>query len=130
MPDNLRRVNAEVKRRELWRPLAPSVLAERHTELFDMRLSSPFMLLAGHVRPEWQARLQAVVHVDGSARPQAVSADTNPLFHRLIVEFEKRTGLPAVLNTSFNHSDEPLVNAPDHASPRSIELGIQTLIIR
>jgi carbamoyltransferase len=105
---NLDRVN-RVKRREEWRPLAPSVLAERYQDIFELRQPSPFMLLAGQVRADWRDRLPAVVHVDGSARPQMVSAETNPAYYNVIKRFEQLTGLPAVLNTSFNHNDEPLV---------------------
>ncbi|HEX3655351.1 MAG TPA: carbamoyltransferase C-terminal domain-containing protein [Pirellulales bacterium] len=127
--ENLQRINQHVKRRELWRPLAPSVLADRCHELFDVRQPTPFMLLAGQVRPHWQARLPAIVHVDGSARPQAVCAETNPVFYQLIWEFEQLTELPAVLNTSFNHSDEPLVNSPEHAIATFYRTGVETLVI-
>jgi carbamoyltransferase len=127
--DNLRRVNLEVKRRELWRPLAPSVLAERFHDVFDARIASPFMLLAAQVRPAWRDRLCATVHIDGSARPQSVALDANPPFHQLIREFEKFTGLPAVLNTSFNHSDEPLVNSPEQAIATFYRTGMHTLVI-
>ena len=127
--ENLERVNRHVKRRELWRPLAPSVLVERYHDVFDMRQPSPFMLLAGQVRPHWKSRLPAIVHVDGSARPQAVSIETNPLYHQLISHFQRLSGLPAVMNTSFNHSDEPLVNSPEHAIATFYRTGMQTLVI-
>jgi carbamoyltransferase len=129
MAANLDRLNQEVKRRESWRPIAPSVLSERYNDLFDLPHSSPFMLLAGQVRPAWRSRLPAGVHVDGSARPQAVSAETNPVFHELIARFEQLTGLPVVLNTSFNHSDEPLVNSPEHAIATFYRTGMDTLVI-
>jgi carbamoyltransferase len=127
--ENLNRVNRDVKRREMWRPLAPSVAVERFNELFDLPEPSPFMLLAGQVRPEWRRRLPAVVHVDGSARPQAVSADTNPLYHALLVRFEQLTGLPAVLNTSFNHDGEPIVNSPADAIATFYRTGLTTLVL-
>ena len=127
--ENLQRVNTHVKRREPWRPLAPSVLAERYTDLFCSRHLSPFMLLATQVAPAWRERLPAIVHVDGSARPQAVTAMTNPRFHRLIARFEEASGVPAVLNTSFNLNDEPLVNAPEHAIATFFRSGIETLVI-
>lgn len=126
---NLHRVNAHVKRRETWRPLAPSVRAERFHDVFDAPHASPFMLVAAHVKAAWKARLPAVVHVDGSARPQAVSAHANALYHRLIDRFEQLTGLPAVLNTSFNLDDEPLVNTPEHAIATFYRSGIDTLVI-
>lgn len=126
---NLHRVNLRVKRREPWRPLAPSVLAERYNEVFNSKQLSPFMLLATEVSESWRNRLPAVVHVDGSARPQAVDADVNPRFHRLLHYFEDQTGLPVVLNTSFNLDDEPLINAPEHAIATFFRSGIETLIM-
>jgi len=127
--ENFRRINQHVKRRETWRPLAPSVLAERYHDVFDARQTSPFMLLAAQIKPQWKTRLPAVVHIDGSARPQTVRADSNPLYHRLISRFEELTGLPAVLNTSFNLNDEPLVNSPENAIATFYRSGIETLII-
>jgi carbamoyltransferase len=126
---NLDRVNLCVKRREPWRPLAPSVLQKHYHDIFDMNHESPFMLLAGQVRTHWRDRIPAVVHVDGSARPQTVTAETNPLYHDLISRFENITGLPVVLNTSFNHSDEPLVNSPDQAIATFFRTGMDTLVI-
>ncbi|MEA2953644.1 MAG: carbamoyltransferase [Alphaproteobacteria bacterium] len=125
---NLDRVN-RIKRREPWRPLAPSVLEERFFDVFDMRVLSPFMLIAGGVKKDWRARLPAVVHVDGSARPQAVSRKTNPLFHQLLVRLDIRAGIPAILNTSFNLDDEPLVNSPEHALASFFRSGLDTLVI-
>jgi carbamoyltransferase len=122
-------VNRQVKRRELWRPLAPSVLADRYNEVFDIRQSSPFMLLAGQVRAHWKLRLPAIVHVDGSARPQAVCSETNPVYYQLIKHFEHLSGLPVVLNTSFNHSDEPLVNSPEDAIATFYRTGMETLVM-
>lgn len=125
---NLDRVNLRVKRREPWRPLAPSVLEERFFDLFDMRVLSPFMLIAGGVKNDWRAKLPAVVHVDGSARPQAVSRKTNPLYHRLLTTLNS-AGIPAVLNTSFNLEDEPLVNSPEHALATFFRSGLDALVI-
>ena len=122
------RVN-RVKGREGWRPLAPSVSEERFFDLFAMRHLSPFMLLAGGVRENWRARVPAVVHVDGSARPQAVSGKTNPVFHRLLSTLDARTEVPAVLNTSFNLQDEPLVNSPEHALACFFRSELDALVI-
>ena len=127
--DNLRRVNDEIKRRETWRPLAPSVLAERYHDIFDARLVSRHMLLAVNVKPCWRDRLPAIVHTDGSARPQAVYAKDNAIYHRLISRFEQITGLPALLNTSFNLNDEPMVNSPENALATFFRSGIQTLVL-
>jgi carbamoyltransferase len=128
-PGNRDRINLRVKRREPWRPLAPSVLEERFFDIFDMPVLSPFMLIAGHVKDSWASKLPAIVHVDGSARPQAVSRKTNSLFHRLLVQLEDQAGIPAVLNTSFNLDDEPLVNAPEHAIASFFRSGLDTLVI-
>jgi carbamoyltransferase len=125
---NLDRVN-RIKRREAWRPLAPSVLEERFFDVFDMPVLSPFMLIAGGVKNDWAARLPAVVHVDGSARPQSVGRKTNPLFHQLLATLDNHIGIPAILNTSFNLDDEPLVNSPEHALSTFFRTGLQTLVI-
>jgi carbamoyltransferase len=108
-------VNARVKRREAFRPFAPSVLHERGPTWFGRYYPNPFMLLVLPVLPERRERIPAVTHVDGSARLQTVTEDVNRLFHRLIAEFERRTGVPVVLNTSFNLRGEPIVLRPDEA---------------
>jgi carbamoyltransferase len=126
---NRDRVNLRVKRREPWRPLAPSVLEERFFDLFDLRVLSPFMLIAGGVKKEWRAKLPAVVHVDGSARPQAISRKTNALYHQLLTTLNTRGGMPAVLNTSFNLNDEPLVNSPEHALATFFRSGLDALVM-
>lgn len=108
-------VNARVKRREAFRPFAPSVLHERGTHWFEGYYPNPFMLLVLPVRAERRELIPAVTHVDGSARLQTVTPGFNRRFHRLIVEFERRTGVPVVLNTSFNLRGEPIVLTPDEA---------------
>ncbi len=108
------RLNRGVKFREATRPFAASVLEERASDLFVERVRAPFMEFLFTIRDVWQARLAAVVHADGSVRAQTVSAAAEPLFHRLISAFEKRTGCPAVLNTSFNE-DTPIVRSPGDA---------------
>jgi len=90
--------------RERWRPFCPSVLEERAPEVLGNKHPSPFMTHSFTVNPAWKERIAEVVHVDGTARPQVVSKETNPRFHRLISEFERRTGLPCVINTSLNRS--------------------------
>jgi len=111
-PDMKDMLNAKVKHRELFRPFAPAVLEEKADEYFIMKTPSPFMLLAPMVRPEQRERIPAIVHVDGSARVQTVNAADNPAFHGLIVELEKLTGIPVILNTSFNDNGEPIVETP------------------
>src|SRR3954447_10664619 len=102
-------LNRRVKHRQPFRPFAPIVLAERAKEIFEGDEDSPFMLIAKPVRPEWRDRIPAVVHVDGSARVQTVSGDTNPMLYRLLKEFEALTGVPVLINTSFNVKGEPIV---------------------
>jgi carbamoyltransferase len=108
-------VNARVKRREAFRPFAPSVLHERGPEWFGGYHPNQFMLLVLPVRRDKQRLIPAVTHVDGSARPQTVTREFSPAFHRLIGEFERRTGVPVVLNTSFNLRGEPIVLRPAEA---------------
>jgi carbamoyltransferase len=108
------RLNARVKHREAFRPFAPSVLAEATAEVFGSGHPSPFMAHVYPVRPAWRGRLPAVTHVDGTGRLQTVSRESSPLYHRLISAFRDRTGVPVVLNTSFN-DDEPIVHRPEEA---------------
>ncbi len=112
--ENLERLN-DVKGREQFRPVAPIVLEERASELFDGPLPSPFMLFTHEVRPEWRGRIPAVVHVDGSARVQTVSRAEEPLVARLLDAFERRTGLPVLVNTSLNTAGRPMVDDPRDA---------------
>jgi carbamoyltransferase len=113
-PANLERLNA-VKGREEFRPVAPMVLAERAAELFDGPLPSPYMLFVHEVAAEWRDRIPAVVHVDGTARIQTVERETEPLVARMIDGFERRTGLPVVVNTSLNTAGRPMVDDPRDA---------------
>jgi carbamoyltransferase len=99
-----------IKEREMWRPLAPSVrLRDFHT-YFEGH-PNPFMIVAAKVRPEWRKELAAIVHIDGSARPQAVDAGDLPLFSSLLDAFESRTGLPILVNTSLNTAGVPISNS-------------------
>ena len=112
--DNTERLN-EVKGREQFRPVAPMVLEERAAEVFRGRLPSPHMLFTHAVAPEWRERIPAVVHVDGSARIQTVSADDEPLMARVLEEFDARTGVPVVVNTSLNTAGRPMADDPRDA---------------
>nr|BFE58180.1 carbamoyltransferase C-terminal domain-containing protein [Dactylosporangium thailandense] len=105
----------DVKGREQFRPIAPMVRAERFGEVFDGVYPSPYMLFVHRVRPEWTDRIPAVVHVDGTARVQTVHPDDEPLVARLLAEFEARTGLPVVVNTSLNTAGRPMVDTPREA---------------
>lgn len=108
-------VNERVKRREWFRPFAPSVAHEHGAEYFDSYSPSPFMLLVLPIREDKQAVIPAVSHVDGTGRVQSVTRDANPAFHRVIERFGERTGVPVVLNTSFNLRGEPMVHRPGEA---------------
>jgi carbamoyltransferase len=111
---NVERLN-EVKGREQFRPVAPMVLEDRAAELFDGPLPSPYMLFTHRVREPWPARIPAVVHVDGTARIQTVSATREPLVAAMLRGFERRTGVPVVVNTSLNTAGRPMVDDPRDA---------------
>lgn len=108
-------LNARVKHREPFRPFAPVTPVEDYQKYFDMHIPSPFMLLIGDVHEDKKAVIPAVTHVDGTARVQTITASQNPLAHRLIKEFGKLTGVPVLLNTSFNIRGEPIVHSPADA---------------
>jgi carbamoyltransferase len=108
-------LNRRVKFRQAFRPFAPIVLAEREDEIFEGGHDSPYMLLAKPVRPEWKDKIPSIVHVDGTARVQTVREETNPPLYRLLKEFEALTGVPVLLNTSFNVKGEPIVETPRNA---------------
>jgi carbamoyltransferase len=112
--ENLERLN-EVKGREQFRPVAPMVLAERADAIFDGPLPSPYMLFTHDVRPGWRDRIPAATHVDGSARIQTVDRRDEPLVARVLEAFERRTGVPVVINTSLNTAGRPIVNSPREA---------------
>ena len=107
-------LNARIKKREPFRPFAPSILEERVAEYFEQTLPSPTMLMVYQVKKDKQSAIPAVTHVDGSGRLQTVSRETNPRYYQLISDFEKLTNVPVVLNTSFNE-DEPIVCTPEEA---------------
>lgn len=122
-------INAEVKHREAFRPFAPSVLAERASEWFEHAYPAPFMLLVLPIKADKQPLIPAVNHVDGTGRLQTVTESSNPLYRRLIEGFERRTGVPMVLNTSFNDKGEPIVCSPADALRTYFGTGIDALVI-
>ena len=122
-------VNRAVKNRESFRPFAPSVLAERAGDYFLLTQPSPFMQLVSPVRPERRKDIPAVVHVDGTARVQTVTRESNPRYHRLIRLFAEKSGVPVVLNTSFNVDGEPIVCTPQDALRCFFSTGIDALAI-
>ena len=106
--------NAKIKRRESFRPFAPSVLAEAVGDWFEEDDAVPFMMQVFQIREEKRSQIPAVTHVDGSGRLQTVYRHTNPRYYRLIENFRDLTGVPMVLNTSFNEN-EPVVCRPEEA---------------
>jgi carbamoyltransferase len=128
-PEMNAKVNNAVKFREWWRPFAPSMLAEVAGEYIESATDSPFMILTAQVKPEKRSVIPSVTHVDGSARPQTVERDVNPLYWRLIREFGNRTGVPVVMNTSFNLRGEPIVSTPTDAVRTFFSSGMDALVI-
>jgi carbamoyltransferase len=121
-------LNAKVKQREWFRPFAPAVLVERAAELFEIDQPDPFMTLAPRVRPEARDRIPAAVHIDGTGRIQTVDRESNPRYYGLIEEFGRLTGVPVLLNTSFNRS-EPIVASPRDAIACYLKSGIDVLVL-
>ena len=128
-PQMKEKLNKQVKHRQAFRPFAPVVLAERAHEIFADHRDSPFMLLAEAVRPEWRERIPAVVHVDGTARVQTIRENQNPVLYRLLQAFDRLTGVPVLLNTSFNVKGEPIVETPADAINCFLATGIDYLIL-
>jgi carbamoyltransferase len=123
------KLNRRVKHRQAFRPFAPVVLAERAHEIFESDRESPFMLLAERVRPAWRDRIPAVVHVDGTARVQTIRQDQNERLYALLKEFDSITGVPLLLNTSFNVKGEPIVETPEDAIYCFLTTGIDYLVL-
>lgn len=128
-PDMKAKINSEVKFREAYRPFAPSATVEAAKEFFDLEVEAPFMLKVCQVRKDKQALLPAITHVDGSARLQTVRKETNALYHELISQLGQRTGVPVVLNTSFNIQGEPVVESPRDAIRCFYSTGLDYLAI-
>jgi carbamoyltransferase len=128
-PEMNAKVNNAVKFREWWRPFAPSLKKESAAEFLESATDSPFMILTAQVRPEKRFVIPAVTHVDGSARPQTVEKEINPLYWRLIDEFEKRTGVPVILNTSFNLRGDAIVHTPTDALRTFFSSGMDALVM-
>jgi carbamoyltransferase len=124
------RLDSEIKKREWFRPYAPSVLAEHADEYFEMNgQPSPYMLRAPNTREEVRDKVPGIVHVDGSARVQTVERNVEPLYHRLISRFHELAGVPLVLNTSFNGYGEPMVESPRDAIEGMHSMGLDALAI-
>jgi len=121
-------LNLKIKRRESFRPFAPSVLREAVPEWFEQDAEVPFMMQVFQIREVQRPRIPAVTHVDGSGRLQTVSHDTNPRYHRLIEAFSEQTGVPMVLNTSFNEN-EPVVCKPEEALDCFLRTKMDVLVL-
>ena len=121
-------LNSRIKHREIFRPFAPSILAEKTGQWFSKSHPSPFMTLAYSVLPDKRDKIPAPTHVDGTGRLQTVTAEANPRYHALITEFERQTGVPVVLNTSFN-DNEPIVCRPQEALDCFLRTKMDALVL-
>ncbi len=121
-------LNAKIKRRESFRPFAPSILKEYVSEYFEVTDEVPFMEKVFPIRPEKRALLPAVTHVDGTGRLQSVDRLVSPRYYRLIDTFRQKTGVPVLLNTSFNEN-EPIVNSPEHALECFLRTSMDMLVL-
>lgn len=128
-PDTKTRLDQTIKFRESYRPYAPAVRAEDSHRYFDLQADSAYMLLIGYIRPEWQKRLAAVTHVDGTARVQTVFAHSNPMLHELLTALDELTGIGVVLNTSMNVKGEPIIETPAEAIDFLLQTNIDALAI-
>lgn len=130
LPSMKARINA-VKRREFFRPVAPAVLKEAASEYFELERSPLWATMSGTcaVRSGAIREIQSAVHVDGTARPQVVEAEKRPFFHKLLTAFGRRTGVPVLLNTSFNSAAEPIVETADQACASALSMGIDFLYV-
>ena len=121
-------LNDKVKRREPFRPFAPAVLVEHASEYFELDQPDPFMTLAPRVRPDKRTVIPAAVHIDGTGRIQTVERSANPRYYGLIEEFGRLTGVPVLLNTSFNRK-EPIVARPEEAIACYLRSGMDVLVL-
>ncbi len=122
-------INERIKHREHFRPFAPAVLEEKQSQYFDMHHESYYMLMVPQVHESKRNHIPSVTHVDGSGRVQTVSKLLNPNFHSIITEFEKITGIPVILNTSFNDNGEPIVESPKDAINCFKSIDLDYLVI-
>jgi carbamoyltransferase len=128
LPEMKNTLNSRIKHREWFRPFAPSILEERVGDFFERTHPSPFMMLVYKTRPEVHDKLCAVNHIDNTGRLQTVSRQDNPRYYSLIEAFEQQTGLPVVLNTSFNEN-EPIVCTPQEALDCFLRTRMDLLVL-
>jgi carbamoyltransferase len=122
-------INHDVKKREWYRPFAPAVLFDHQSEIFDLDVFSPHMLVTSMVHPEWKSKIPSVTHVDGSARFQSVTKESNFRFYSIIESFYKKTGVPVLLNTSFNGPREPIIETPSEAINSLFSCNLDFLVL-
>lgn len=122
-------LNDRVKHREMFRPFAPSVLAEKAHDYFEIDVASPFMLLVAPIRPDKRSVIPAVVHVDGTGRVQTVTREANGTYYDVIDAFGKLTDVPVILNTSFNIAGKPIVETPEDAVNCWLGTAIDCLVL-
>lgn len=122
-------INSDIKRREWYRPFAPSVIFESQSDVFDLDIFSPYMLVTTLVKDDWKHKIPAVTHIDGTARIQSVTKISNPRYYELIQAFRKKTGIPVLLNTSFNGPSESIVETPLDAIRTFLDTNLYGLVI-
>lgn len=122
-------INSDIKKREWYRPFAPAVLFEHQSDIFESDVYSPYMLVTTSVKEEWRNKIPAVTHIDNSARHQSVTEQSNPRFYKLINAFYNKTGVPVLLNTSFNGPHEPIVESPSDAIKTMFSCKLDFLVI-
>jgi len=122
-------INADIKKREWYRPFAPAVLFEYQSEVFESDVYSPYMLVTTTVKKNWRNKIPAVTHVDNSARHQSVTSESNPKFHKLLESFYKKTEIPVLLNTSFNGPKEPIIETPENAIKTFLDCNLDLLVV-
>lgn len=122
-------INSDIKGREWYRPFAPAVLFEHQSEIFESDVYSPYMLVTTKIKEEWRDKISAVCHIDNSARHQSVTENNNPKFYELIKKFYDKTGVPVLLNTSFNGPSEPIVESPADALKTFNDRNLDFLVL-
>jgi len=122
-------INSDIKRREWYRPFAPAVLFEHQGDVFESSVYSPYMLVTTTVKEGWRNKVPAITHIDNSSRHQSVTVENNPRFYSLISKFNEKTGVPVLLNTSFNGPHEPIVETPMDAIGTFLSCNLDILVL-
>jgi carbamoyltransferase len=122
-------INSDIKHREWYRPFAPAVLFEHQGDVFESSVYSPYMLVTTTVKEEWRNKVPAITHIDNSSRHQSVTVENNPRFHSLISKFHEKTGVPVLLNTSFNGPHEPIIETPMDAIKTFLSNNLDILVL-